>query len=66
MSHYFWNAEVVVPGAGRHDAQGAHRSARPVTEKQLKAAVARDVAAKHNCAANDLYIFNFNYTDSAA
>ncbi len=62
-NHYVWTAELVIPTQGLHDASGAHRSALPVTEAGLKAAVVRDVAARHNCDPAEVLVTSFSYSE---
>jgi len=63
MAHYTWSASVVIPGQGLHDARGAFRVTGTATEDELKAAVARDVGARHNCAPGEIYVAEFTYTE---
>ncbi|WP_275558521.1 hypothetical protein [Streptomyces sp. 5-6(2022)] len=65
-AYYVWTARVVVPGQGLFDARGAHRSAKPATERELKAAIARDVADKHGGDANEIVVTGFTYSEVAA
>lgn len=63
---YTWSANVLVTGQGLHDARGAHRAALPATEDELKAAVARDVAKRHDCPASDVLVLDFTYSEVPA
>ena len=64
-SYYTWSADVAIASQGRHDARGMHRAAGPVSEADLKSAVARDIATKHQCDLSDIHFSAFAYTEVA-
>lgn len=59
---YFWTAEVVIAGQGLHDASGSHRAPAGCDEADLKAAIARGVAAQHGVDPADVTVLNPTYT----
>ncbi|MGQ4343555.1 hypothetical protein [Streptomyces sp. SAS_275] len=60
---YTWSANVSIAGQGRYGAGGAHRAKLPATEVELKAAVARDIAKRHECTAEDVLVLDFTYSE---
>lgn len=62
MSSYFTCSAVVVTPSGSYDTRGTYRVTGDASETDMKAAIAREVAAEQRCDWREVIVLDFVYS----